>query len=248
MMASASAATMPTVDPAQVPNHSLCVASVTVASIVLSPSSASRNATVTAITAERWRPARLRPLVVGEGVASERPAREAEERQTSGEGDPHSRERGAQPVADRDRHGMDRRGCDRDADQDRKDAVARREGHRHQLGLVPEFGDEDDPETHEEARYERVHRRDPLSIETAEAGLRGSEGMRRPRPGQPPRVEGLAHLTRSRPPGREPQVGRQHVDRGVSGYSPSRRPACLARPPESNLVSRGRRRRKLTSR
>ncbi|OLT21367.1 hypothetical protein BJF78_34165 [Pseudonocardia sp. CNS-139] len=51
-MASASAATMPSVEPTHTPNHPYCVASVIVASIVLSPSSARKNATDAATTAE----------------------------------------------------------------------------------------------------------------------------------------------------------------------------------------------------
>ena len=51
-IASASAATMPTVEPTQVPNQPYCVARVIVASIVLSPSSARKNATDAAATAE----------------------------------------------------------------------------------------------------------------------------------------------------------------------------------------------------
>src|SRR5207248_9851983 len=50
-MASASAATMPTVEPAQVPITPLVVARVIVASIVLSPSSARKNAALAATTA-----------------------------------------------------------------------------------------------------------------------------------------------------------------------------------------------------
>lgn len=47
-MASASAATMPTVLPSQVPNQPSLVARVMVASMVLSPSSARKNAVPTA--------------------------------------------------------------------------------------------------------------------------------------------------------------------------------------------------------
>src|SRR3954454_18803450 len=50
-MASASAATMPSVEPSQVPNQPWSVASVIVASMVLSPSSARKNAVPTAMTA-----------------------------------------------------------------------------------------------------------------------------------------------------------------------------------------------------
>jgi hypothetical protein len=56
-MASASAATMPIVEPIQVPNQPCRVASVIVASIVLSPSSARKNAPPTAHSADfgdRW--------------------------------------------------------------------------------------------------------------------------------------------------------------------------------------------------
>ena len=51
-MARASAATMPSVEPTQVPNQPYCVARVIVASIVLSPSSARKNATDAATTAD----------------------------------------------------------------------------------------------------------------------------------------------------------------------------------------------------
>ncbi len=43
---------MPSVEPTHTPNHPYCVASVIVASIVLSPSSARKNATDAATTAE----------------------------------------------------------------------------------------------------------------------------------------------------------------------------------------------------
>src|SRR4051794_38123234 len=56
-MASASAATMPSVDPSHVPNQPWSVARVMVASMVLSPSSARKNAVPTAMTARL--PARL---------------------------------------------------------------------------------------------------------------------------------------------------------------------------------------------
>jgi hypothetical protein len=51
-MASASAATMPTVEPIHVPNQPSVVARVTVANMVLSPSSARKKAIATAKNAD----------------------------------------------------------------------------------------------------------------------------------------------------------------------------------------------------
>ena len=94
-MASASATTMPIVEPSHVPNRPSRVASVIVASIVLSPSSARKNTNPTVSTT--WRAGRAAaPLVLlGQLVAAQRPDPEGDERQAGDERDRPGRDRRA---------------------------------------------------------------------------------------------------------------------------------------------------------
>ena len=156
-MASASAATMPSVEPSQVPNQPYWVARVIVASIVLSPSSARKNATDAATTAEPVERSALALLVVGQRVAAQRPGAEAEERDGRDQRDPARGQGRAEAVADRDGHRVHDRGGDRDADQHRERPVAGGEGQRHELGLVAQLGDEHDAEADGERDQEAVH-------------------------------------------------------------------------------------------
>ena len=59
-------------------------------------------------------------------------------------------QRGAEVVADRDGDQVHRGGRDGDAAEHDPPAVAQRERHRHQLGLVAELGDEDDGEAQQQ--------------------------------------------------------------------------------------------------
>jgi hypothetical protein len=108
---------MPGVEPTHTPTQSLSAARVTVASIVLSPSSASTNADITAKNAGavvRW--ARV------------------------------GGQRRAQVVADRDRDQVYRDGGGGDASEHHPPGIAQPKRHRHQLRLVAQFGDENDAE------------------------------------------------------------------------------------------------------
>ena len=149
-IAIASAATMPTVEPSQVPNRPCSVASVMVASIVLSPELGQHEQ---AADGEDHRSVGLvEPLLVVlvEIVAAQRPQREPDERDTRHRLDRAIGQRVADHGADAHRHEMHDAGRDGDADEHGHRGVARREPERHQLALVTELGDEDHAEADEE--------------------------------------------------------------------------------------------------
>src|SRR3954453_15172709 len=238
-MASASAATMPSVEPSQVPNQPWSVARVIVASMVLSPSPAKKNATPTAIPARL--PTRLtfsfsssvrvsprsvhRPkmmkaiaaarLIQPVGGGAPRPWRmPTDPGATTGGGS------GSQAVADAHRHQVHDRGGDRDAEEDRPDLEAGGEGQRHELRLVTELGDEDDAEGDQRADEDCVHgtvgpsrsgRDEVRDLDPAACCL-----DRRPRP---PRRSGAA-----RPDVRRPEPASVSMSTATLGATPLR---CL---------------------
>ncbi len=123
MIASASAATMPTVEPIHTPTQSLSVARVTVASIVLSPSSARKNADAIARKADL---VTREPctFVVGQRVAAQGPESEDDERDAADDRDRLGGDRHAQEVADGDRHQVHDGGGDGDSADDDAPLVA----------------------------------------------------------------------------------------------------------------------------
>jgi hypothetical protein len=144
-MASASAATMPGVEPIHTPTQSLSAARVTVASIVLSPSSASTNADITAKNAGavvRW----ARAASSAERRSPRSVHNPNNKRHTGENADQVGGQRRAQVVADRDRDQVYRDGGGGDASEHHRPGIAQPKRHRHQLRLVAQFGDENDAE------------------------------------------------------------------------------------------------------
>src|SRR4051812_20964672 len=136
------------------------------------------------------RPLRLVLLFVGELVAAQRPGAEDEEGEAGDQRDPAGGQRGAQTVADADRHQVHQRGGHGDADQHRNRLEAGGEGQRHQLRLVTELGHEDDREAQRQGREETVHEKTP-----GLSGPGGRRGATSTRPsGNNSQVEGLARL------------------------------------------------------
>ena len=129
-------------------------ASAIVASIVLSPSSAIKNATPTARITEPVATSALRLLALVEGVAAKRPPGEPQECETAEQLDEPGRQDAAHGGPDGDRAEMDeqrRQPRSRRGPADARKRVAKVE--RHELALVAQLGDED----HGEAEQERVH-------------------------------------------------------------------------------------------
>ncbi len=153
-MASASAATIPAVEPSQTPIGSLLVASVMVASIVLSPSSARKNAVPMATIAQRVERAARDSSLLTEVIAADRPGREGKEGEPGHDVDDVRRQSQRERRAQEDRHRVDDQGRDRDRDQHHPGRVAGGEGEGHQLALVAQLGEQHDAE----AEPEGVHR------------------------------------------------------------------------------------------
>ena len=97
-------------------------------------------------------------------------------------------------------------------------AVAGGERERHELGLVAQLGDEDDPETDRERDHEPSMTVRPSISDRIEVGGRLRSDAYR--------IEGLARLVvqAARPGFPKNLLGTQYVDRDVGSYSPSRAP------------------------
>src|SRR5690606_12483241 len=115
----------------------------------------------------------------------------AEERQPGGERDPAGGQRRTEPVADGDGDEVDQRGGEGDPDQHGPRLEAGHERHRHQLGLVAQLGDEDDPEADRERREKTVH---SSPLRSAGSGMDDLD------PALSVRVEGLARPAACRAP------------------------------------------------
>ncbi len=149
-IAMASAATMPAVEPSQVPIGSSVVASVI----------GREHRLVAELREEERRPDReqrpasraRRAVLVGvaELVTTQRPGREAEEGEPRDDLDGGRRQGEREHRSQQDGPRVHDEGRDRDGDEDRQRPVARGEGERHQLALVAELGEEHDAEGEEE--------------------------------------------------------------------------------------------------
>ena len=95
------------------------------------------------------------PLDVGLGelVAAQRPEAERDEGHRGDDRERAGGDRRAERRTDEDRHGMDERGRDGDADEHRDPRIAGCERQRHELGLVAQLGHEDDGNTEEERAH-----------------------------------------------------------------------------------------------
>ena len=120
-----------------------------VASIVLSPSSASTNAELTTKNAGAV-PSGAGCLLVGEGVTAQRPQPEEHEHRAGDDAEQMRGQRRTEVVADRDREDVHGGGGDGDRREHHPPAVPQREHHRHQLGLVTQLGDEDHGEAQQQ--------------------------------------------------------------------------------------------------
>ena len=89
-------------------------------------------------------------FVIREPVASQRPQSEQNERHSGQDAEQMRRQCGTEVMADRHGDEVHRRRRESDAAEDHPPAMTQRERHRHQLGLVPEFGDEDDGEAQQQ--------------------------------------------------------------------------------------------------
>ena len=159
------------------------------------------------MTARFADPAGLVLLVLGQRVAAQRPEPERDEGQRRDEVDPPGGQRRPEAEPDADRHEVDDRGGDRDADEHRPHAVAGGEGHGHELGLVAQLGDEDDAEGDERADEYGVH------AGRASFGPAGTKRETRPGSLLPGSKVSPASPERGRAAGRRPENRRPSVCR-----------------------------------
>ena len=147
-IATPSASTMPAVAPIQTPAQLWSLARATVASMVLSPSSASTNEEMTA--SSTWRgSATVRTLVAVVSTVTPGPQREQQEHDGRGERDRTLRQGQPQEVSDRHGQPVHQERGDTDAGQDHPPPMTQRVRHRHELGFVAELGEKYDSETDE---------------------------------------------------------------------------------------------------